>query len=984
MKIRVLGPIEVASSAGERVAVPGSKLRGLIAILSLEAGSTVTTPRLIEALWGDQPVNGPNALQVLVSKLRRSLVDAGEEVQILTQPSGYQLDARPDEIDALRFEELLAVATASHGDHLATATALGEALQLWTGAALADVPDTDMFARMRTRLEELHRIAVEDLVDAELALGYHQRLAPQLESLVAAEPLRERRWGQLMRALYGSGQQAAALRAYQRARDHLIEELGIEPSIDLRRLEAAVLAQDETLLAPPEPTSRGAPIGETFRRRGNLRHPVGACIGREEEIERLVVLVESNRLVTLTGPGGVGKTRLANELGVRVIAKTPGGVWWVELAAARDSGDVLSAVERALQLEASGGATPEEGIAEVARAIGDADTVLVLDNCEHLLSTVDPLVEELLGRCPNLRLVATSREGLAVCGELLYTVGPLSLPAAVSLFEQRIAGLVADGDVGTDVIAEICERLDRLPLGIELAAGRARHMRLGEVLERLTDRFDLLRDDARVSRPHQRDLQAVADWSYDLLDQPERIVFERLSVFSAGATLAGARAVCSDDAVTADQVEWLLDRLIDKSLVHSDRSGSETRYRMLRTLADYASNRLIARSGDDAAQRAHAIWVRDLARSVEFGARTNGPMIARIHDEDAAVRDAVGWALGADPPLALEICSMLAPFWFGTMRVSTGWELLSRALEACDADLQLRSSALAWAIVFSTMQYDLDAADRFAEEATALAHASNDPDQLGRVCFARALAAGYRRDDDASRWAPEARTNFELAGRRVALGHVSLATGAASLLGDDLDGAVEDLRAAIEVFRTEQDHLGLILAVSRLGEAAWRIGDIDLFASTHAELLDLGRSSRSSGVVTGATARLALAFLQRGDLDEAKALADRALSSSSDSFMPVVNGYAFKSAGLVNLALGHVEEGRAHLHQAIDAFERGTGRLGTGQAALCWIEVSRSHRAADEVDDTRRAATTAIDLSQASGDPWVQREARAHLELVGG
>ena len=316
MKIRVLGPIEVASSAGERVAVPGSKLRGLIAILSLEAGSTVTTPRLIEALWGDQPVNGPNALQVLVSKLRRSLVDAGEEVQILTQPSGYQLDPCPDEIDALRFEELLAVATASHGDHLATATALGEALQLWTGAALADVPDTDMFARMRTRLEELHRIAVEDLVDAELALGYHQRLAPQLESLVAAEPLRERRWGQLMRALYGSGQQAAALRAYQRR------------ATTSSRNSASNPASISVVSRPPSSRRtrrcwrhrsqrpRGAPIGETFRRRGNLRHPVGACIGREEEIERLVVLVESNRLVTLTGPGGVGKTRLANELGV--------------------------------------------------------------------------------------------------------------------------------------------------------------------------------------------------------------------------------------------------------------------------------------------------------------------------------------------------------------------------------------------------------------------------------------------------------------------------------------------------------------------------------------------------------------------------------------------------------------------------------------------------------------------------------------------
>jgi tetratricopeptide (TPR) repeat protein len=216
------------------------------------------------------------------------------------------------------------------------------------------------------------------------------------------------------------------------------------------------------------------------------------------------------------------------------------------------------------------------------------------------------------------------------------------------------------------------------------------------------------------------------------------------------------------------------------------------------------------------------------------------------------------------------------------------------------------------------------------------------------------------------------------------MGHVSLATGAARLLADDLARAVEDLSDAIEVFRAEYDHLGLILAVSRLGEAAWRVGDIDLFTSTHAELLDLGRSSRSSGVVTGATARLALSSLHRGELDEAKALADRALSSSSDIFMPVVNGYAFRSAGLVNLALGHADEGRSHLHQAIDAFERGTGKLGTGQAALCWIDVSRSHRAADEMDDTSRAATIAFDLAQASGDPWVQREARAHLALIGG
>ncbi|HEY5876175.1 MAG TPA: BTAD domain-containing putative transcriptional regulator, partial [Ilumatobacteraceae bacterium] len=570
MQVRVLGPIDVASAAGNRVPVPGSKLRGLIAILALEAGSTVPTQRLIDALWGDQLVQGQNALQVLVSKLRRAMAEAGETAGIVTQPSGYQLDVKRDEVDALRFEALLADAASMSGDFVASASTLGAALELWSGTALADVPDTEVFASMRTRLEELHRTAVEDLVDAELALGQHERLAPRLESLVAAEPLRERRWGQLMRALYGSGQQAGALRAFQRARDILIEELGIEPSAELRRLEAAVLAQDESLLGAPAPASPGAPIGERFRRRGNLRHPVGSCIGREQEVERLVDLVHSNRLVTLSGPGGVGKTRLALEVGVALMAQTPSGVWWVDLATARDEDDALTAVRRALQLEPASAPSAEAGFADVASVIGAGAAVIVLDNCEHLLGAVDVLVEELLGRCPELRVLATSREAIGVRGELLFTVGPLELDAAISLFEQRIAGLANDGDAENDVIAQICERLDRLPLGLELAAGRARHMRLTEILHRLADRFDVLRDDSRVPRSHQRDLRAVADWSYELLDHEERLVFERLSVFAGGATLGGAGAVCSSDDLAVEHVERYLDRLIDKSLLYTD------------------------------------------------------------------------------------------------------------------------------------------------------------------------------------------------------------------------------------------------------------------------------------------------------------------------------------------------------------------------------------------------------------------------------
>jgi tetratricopeptide (TPR) repeat protein len=280
------------------------------------------------------------------------------------------------------------------------------------------------------------------------------------------------------------------------------------------------------------------------------------------------------------------------------------------------------------------------------------------------------------------------------------------------------------------------------------------------------------------------------------------------------------------------------------------------------------------------------------------------------------------------------------------------------------------------------MVHDVDQADRLAEEATPFARASGDPERLARICFARALAASYRVGGDADRWIAEARHSFTAAAVPVGLGHVSLAEGALHLVEGDLDRAATSLRDAIAVFRAEQDHLGLIVAVSRLGEAAWRRGDIDEFAEMHADLLELGHRSRSPGVVTGATARLAHARLEQGELDEAEALARDALASSSESFMPVVNGYAFKTAGLVNLRMGHVDEGRSQLRAAIDAFGRGTGNLGTGLAATCWVDLSRSYTEPGEIDDARGCAATAVAAATIAGDPWVVQHAQARLTEV--
>jgi predicted ATPase/DNA-binding SARP family transcriptional activator len=982
MHVRVLGPIEADGSTGVRVPLAGAKMRGFLAVLALDPGSSVPAERLIDAVWGEGSVKSLNVVQVVVSKVRQALAQAGEADRIVTDPSGYRLDLEPEAVDALRFEAIIRDA-ASVADAAARAALLQQALGLWRGNALADGPATPVTDAIRSRLDELRRVAVENHVDAELELGRHHRLAPEIEALVAEEPLRERRWGQLMRALYGSGQQAEALRAFQRARDVLVDQMGVEPSPELRRLEAAVLAHDTDVLGTvPSAEAQRAPIGGGFRRRGNVRHPVGSCVGRKDEVERLLGLLERHRLVTLVGTGGVGKTRLAQEVAVQLAPEVPDGVWWVDLAAAGDANDVVAALQLALQLEPSGAAGVEEAVANVGTALGDGTAVIVLDNCEQLLGSIGTVIEGLLGQCGGIRVMATSRAALDLRGEVILSVLPLEQSAAMTLFAERIEGLDPAATHDDASIGQICEQLDRLPLALELAAARARHLSLDEILARLTDRFELLRDRSSGPASHQSDLRAVADWSYELLDDAERQVFERLSVFAAGATLAAARAVCAGGEIAADDVEGLLARLVDKSLVYSDRSGASTRYRMLQTLADYARERLAERGAEDEAHRAHAHWVHDIAAAVRFGARTTGASIAAVQAEDVAVRDAIAWALAADPPLALEICTDLGPFWFGTMRVSTGWELLEEALAVAEeADGERRGSALVWAVVFATMVHDLATAERATEEAWAFESEHPDPERLGRLCFARALAEGYRGDGDATPWLDGARRQFLEAGSELGLAHLDFADGALRLVTGDLDGAASGLGAAAEVFRREQDHLGLILAVSRLGELAWRVGDLDEFARRHEELLELGRASASPGVITGATARLALARLEQGDLDAAQVLAADALVSTGESFMAVINGYAFKSAGLVNLALGHRAEGREQLRVAVDAFGRGTGQLGTGLAALCWVDLSRSF-ADDDVAAARAAAETALELALIAGDPWVVQQAEGQRAAV--
>jgi hypothetical protein len=493
----------------------------------------------------------------------------------------------------------------------------------------------------------------------------------------------------------------------------------------------------------------------------------------------------------------------------------------------------------------------------------------------------------------------------------------------------------------------------------------------------------VLGEGRRDAPVHHRDLETVADWSYRLLDEPEQIVFERLSVFSDGATAGAAQAVCSAESVSPEAVEGVLGRLVDKSLVVADRSGPVTRYRMLQTLADFAAARLEARGDGDRTRRAHVEWVRSLARTMRWGGRVTGPAVAAIHGEDAAIRDAVAWATSVDPAAAVEICDDLAPYWFGAMRVSTGWDLMRAAVQAADAVAPApRCSALAWALVFATLVQETELADSFAAEAERYEEERGDRARRGRLCLLRALAAGYRPDGDLAHWVATARGHLTATGTEVGLGHLHFAEGAGLLVAGELGSAADRLREAIDVFRRVEDHLGLILAVSRLGELAWRLDDLDLFADMHAQLLELGLASRTQGVVIGATARLALARLLQGDTETAGEMARAALSGCGDTFMPVINGYAFRTAALVDLAAGHVAAGREELATAIEAFERGAGSVGVGQAALCWIDLSRSHLSTGDLVGAQTAADNARRAALATADPWVCEQADAHRRAL--
>jgi predicted ATPase len=835
VEFRVLGTLEVLV-AGKPVRLGGPRPRAVLATLIVHVRKPVSATHLIDQVWGSQPpATAMASLQMHVSALRKVLGD-----RLVTTNSGYQLNAAQDELDSSRFVAIIDAVRPVLAERATRAIAdLAAALAMWRGEPFTGTPAGSDVAAARLRLSELRLSAMEDRLEAELGLGRHAEVVAELAELVVRNPLRERLARLLLLALYRCGRVSDAQAAYQRLRAHLDSELGLEPSAEIVSLARAIDRRDPTLNPPtlvPAPASR--------------------FIGRRREVERLAAQLGSTRLLTLTGPGGSGKTRLALELARDTAIDHPDGVYVIELASSPVGGSVVDRIadaltSRTLAHRPRGGLTKsvrpraeEPLITTLANHLRGRRALIVLDNCEHVIAKAAAVAAELLANCTGLRILATSREPLGVAGEEVWPLAGLSVPAeneraatAITTESLRLladrgqavrAGFTISGrDV--EVASRLVRGLDGLPLAIELAAAQLRTRALTELTNQLETHYgsQLAFADRRnrtLPDRHQT-MRAAIDWSYQLLAEDEQALFRVISVFAGGATRDAIEALA-----TRDDVDELLTRLVDQSVLVADVRPEGTRYRMLELIRAYATERLVEAGEATRTRERHASWCVALARSAAtYGGVDHTEKVAQLAVEEANLRAALEWSLGEGdaPSRALEIASPLWWYWWARGLMTEGRDWLRRALAASDpAPSQLRGQALRAAAALTRNSGDYREARELGEECLtvfeSLASVAGSINALGGLCvttiaeqdFAAALRYGERTRDLA-----------EAAGDRLrhasALNNIGLAL---RCLGR-LDEAEQTFNAALEGWRAVDEWRGEAATIGNLGVLARRSGD---------------------------------------------------------------------------------------------------------------------------------------------------------------
>ena len=818
LEIGLLGPVGLRID-GHDVSLGGPRQRALLALLALQPGRVVSADALIEELWAGEPTDGADTtLRSYVSRLRRSLEGA---TTIRGTDRGYVLDVAPEAVDALEFERLVREGGAllDQGAARRGQERLAAALGLWRGRPFGDLGSDGALRTATERLEELRLLALERRIEAELALGASAEVIDELERLVHANPFRERLWHHLMLALYRAGRQADSLAAYHRARAAL-DELGIDPGDDLRGLEAAILRQEVP-----------APAGADER--SPLPLPVSSFVGREAEIAGIEERLSRERLLTLTGVGGVGKTRLALEVARRAAPEFGDGVVFVDFSPLVDPALVAGEIAGALGVREQGDRDLVDLLAAHVRA---ADLLLVLDNCEHVRGAAADIVERLLLAGPSVRVMATSRAPLGVAGEAELPVQPLDLGSdAVSLLLARARAArpsITDDAATVATAARICRDLEGLPLAIELAAARARSLSLSDIAERLDDRFRFLVSWRRLTTARHRTLREAMDWSHELLAPEEQALLAGLSVFLGGFSLAAVAAVTADgdDEAALRRIE----ALVEASLVIAEDGPGETRYRLLETVREYAAQRLDASGARRELQRRHAAWFLELAEAAapELSGERQGAWFAKLEAEQDNLRAAFAFLVesgGSEQHLRLAIA--LTRFWYVRGHLLEGRGHLEQALSGDTArDPGLRRRALTAAASLALLQGDHANATAFAEEGLAVA-----------------------RETGEQRLVANALSNL----------------GAIVLAGGDAERAGPLLDAAVAAARDAGDQRILALAVNNLGDYALTRGDFETARPLFEESLAHLRARGDTANVARALFNLGASELELGRHDVA-------------------------------------------------------------------------------------------------------------------
>lgn len=927
MRFGVLGETAVWTDGGQLVRVPERKVRALLASLLVEPGRPVAVHRLVDDLWGDEPPGNPaRALQAKVSQLRRVLEEAepGGRGLVVTRAPGYQLAAAKGAVDAERFGELTAAARAEQ-DAGGRARQLADALALWRGPAFADFAEEAFVRAAANRLEEDRLTVIEDLAQARLDSGEHAELVGELAELVGRHPLRERLRSVQLRALYRSGRQSEALAGYEELRSRLADELGLDPSPELVRLQRAMLTQDPELGAGAARRSP-APV----RTRTNITAPLSALIGRDAEVAAVRELLVTRRLVTVTGPGGVGKTRIAVAVAEQMKGAFADGEWLVELAGT--TGDLAEVVAAAMELRDDGvwgvrpaGEERPDAAGRLAQVLRDKRTLLVLDNCEHVVDEAAALVELLLRSAPGLTVLTTSQEPLALAGETLWPVPPLAAREAAELFRARAAatapGFTLDASTA-DAVAAICRRLDGIPLALELAASRVRALGVHRLLERLDDRFRLLDAGQRGAPARQRTLRAVIDWSWELLTGPERTVLRRLAVHAEGCTLEAAEDVCAADGIDTGDVPNLLVRLVDRSLVVAVDGAGGPRYRLLESVSAYCLERMREAGELERVRRRHLHHYTRLARTAEPQLRGpgQGAWLARLDAESANLRGALEGAVELrETEHALRLVDALSWYWILRGRLGEARRSVTAALALPGGDPALRARAGVWRTGLAVLTGD--GTDRAARIETAL----RDCEQLGdpaatawaqwflahALCGTGDLLEGAALTE-ASLGA--FRAMGEPWGEAAALADRSVQR----LLRGDLTGAQSDAGRSAELFADLGDACGGLWPVYPLASVAEIHGDYERAARLLRDGLDtaeeFGLSTQAADLLSG----LGRTALLTGDLRGAREHSERSRRLAAELGFRAGEINAELGLGLCARREGLLDEAETRMRTVLD------------------------------------------------------------------